>query len=632
MIVSRSSFSSVLQALSAHSRLALDTETTGLRPYAGDRLFSIVISVGEWMDPAVGAKGPPFAFYFNFQPYPGLEPDLVLGAEHLARLQGAFADPHKTWYLHNAKYDLAILLQEGIELAGPIHCTQALARVERNDYMTYSLDACLKRDLGMSKDDKVKAYIKDQKLWTDVPVPGRKDPDRRLHFDRVPFDLVGPYAEQDANGTYLLGEFQNKSLSDQSRDYPVGVKTLQNIAEMERALTKTVFAMERVGVKIDRKYCERAAKYEDDQIKKAAEGFKQATGREYAASPKLFAEVFGSDKERWQLTEKGNPSFTYEVLQGFQNPAARALLDMRDAESRYRFYTGFLYHADREDVVHPNFNPGGTDTGRFSSSEPNFQNLTSEEGDEEKEFLVRRAIVPRPGFVFIMPDYDQVEYRMMLDYAKHMAVKNFQKRGLTWSEDYFEVANKVRDGFDIHQATADLVGVTRKQAKTLNFGLLYGMGKAKLAKALGVSDEEGGRIKSRYFAALPYVELMVAQVQETVKQRGWIRNWAGRKYNFPDRGGAFRAPNKLIQGGSADVLKHAMNSIHRHQLREDTLSRMVLTIHDELPCEVHESEAQDYPKQVKLIMEEAYPHHYVPLTVGMEWSEKSLADKKKGFP
>lgn len=649
MIVTRSNFSEVLARLRSASLCSLDTETFGLRPYHGDKLFSLVVATIEGV---VGGGDPVITpYYFNFQYYDGLPGEQILAAAHLKQLGPVFADPKREWVIQNAKYDMAILANEGIELAGTIHCTLALARVEWNEYNTYDLDSQGER-IGIRKDPTVEDYIKEHDLWTWQTIPGKKQRVKNKHYDRVPFSIIAPYGCQD---TYVCSRLALSQKANFERlatkqiqgrtpnDRGYADRTILNIVENEKALTKVVFAMEKRGVLIDRAYTERAAAYETDRCTKALQAFKSETGKDLIASPKLFIEVFRSDEERWQWGEetktgKRNPCFDSDVLKTFKNPAARTILDYRDAKSRSDFYLGFLYHADGAGVVHPNFNPSGARTARFSSSGPNLQNLTSESATicracrEEHEgvvtacgkcqstdlytpeFLVRRAIIPRPGHLFIMPDYDQMEYRMMLDYAQE-----------------HELIQKVLGGLDVHQATALMMGVTRKEAKTLNFMLLYGGGAQKLADALGISLDKAYELKRRYFKALPGVEKFIQNVINGAIERDQVVNWAGRIYQYgPIRDYAYTAPNTLIQGGTADVNKFGLVQIDKYLACKK--SKLVLTIHDENPIECHEDEVDEVPRRVKEIMESIYPYRSLPLTVGMEWSRKSLGDKVKGFP
>lgn len=621
MIVSRSSFQKILANLEGRPALALDTETFGLRPWHGDRLFSIVLSDGAE------------AFYFNFQAAPDIPAEFVLSNEHMEGFHRFCSESPRIWAMHNAKYDMAILAQEGIELQGTIHCTMAQARVERNDYLTYDLDSCLER-IGLKKDDRVDAYILEHKLYENRVVPGRVNRAKDKHFNKVPFDLIVPYAEQDALGTFQLYNHQILSIGLQSAKLPPGCPAVKDVMHRERSLTRVVFEMERTGVLVDLPYCARAAAYEADRLEKAKGKFRRETGGQFNDHYSALAKVFQSEKDRWEWNEptktgQVNPSFNSELLRKWENPAAQAVVKAREAKSKLDFYTGFIYHADRNGVIHPTFNQHGAETGRFSSSEPNLQNLSAEEGIElEQEFVVRRAIIPRPGFLFIMPDFDQMEYRLMLEYACKFSQARAADAGMAWKKP--EIIDQILGGLDIHEATAQMMGVTRSRAKTLNFMLLYGGGAGKLARALDIPVGEAMALKSRYFRALPDVLVLMEDLDKSIRTRGYLRNWAGRRCYFKDLRFAYKGPNSLIQGGCADVMKELM--VQLSDVFAGTRSRMVLTIHDEPPCEIHESEAHWLPKRVKEVMESIYPAAFLPLTVGMEYSRKSLGDKVKGFP
>jgi DNA polymerase-1 len=615
MVVGRSNFEAVLARLQAAPKLSLDTETTGLRPYHGDRLFSVIIAIEE--------QGTVTPFYFNFQVYEGVAPDWVLTPSHLGRLKSLCGDASKVWYLFNAKYDMHILAQEGIVLAGTIHCGQAIALVEYNEHQNYDLASCAER-IGFKKDDTVERYIEDHDLKETRQ--GATQKYTHKFYDRVPFDIIAPYGETDGVVTYRLGEYQETALQALANATHPSLPSVRAVLENERRLTHTVFRLENVGVRIDRPYCVRAARYEAARAEAAMADFKRETGRDFKASPKLFAEVFGSEKDLWGYTDKGNPSFDSDFLSKFKNPAAKAVLTYRDAKSKANFYQGFLYHADRDDIIHPTYNPDGAAHGRFSSSNPNFQNLTSEEDEEDlaQEFVVRRAITPRPGYVFIMPDYDQVEYRMMFDFACQMIGRES------------DIVKKIKhEGLDPHQATANAVCETgtelsRKRAKNGNFAWLYGSGDQTFSETIGAPLQEARQVRAAMRRAAPEVQAYVDRIIDTATQRGFIFNWFGRRCYFPNRRVTYKAPNYHIAGGCADVTKIAMNRIDEMFLRMK--SRMVMTVHDELPCEIHESELATAPKLVKDIMESIYPAKYLPLTAGMEWSDKSLGDKKKGFP
>ncbi len=639
MIVTRSQFSVVVAALSEKTWLSLDTETTGFRMYHGDRLFSIIIAYKE------------DAYYFNFNPLDfkhssegeeiasELDRELVLSQEHLADLQYLlFSDPAKLWFIQNAaNFDLGILAVDGIFLAGTIHCTKAIGRVEYNDHQhvrtspekkaekPYSLAAQLYR-IGEFKDDKVAAYVKEHDLKSIIIKPGGAEYEQQ-HYDRVPMKLMVPYAEQDATGTYKLGVHQIRSIERQDLLQPelAPTRNLKRVMQNERRLQKTIFNMRHVGVKVDLDYCKRAAAYEADRSLKAADKFKRETGHEYSASSKLFEKIFESEKAKWSYTDKGNPSFDADALALLESPAAKFILEMREAKSKSDFYTGFLWFADRDGVVHPDYNPEGAVHGRFSSSNPNFQNLTSEEDEEEiaQEFIVRRAIVPRDGYVFIMPDYDQMEYKFMLEQACRLM------------REETALAKLVVGGMDFHKATVanvDRVGgkIDRKQAKTVNFLTLYGGGVELLSQNLKIPFSAAQGIQNAIFQSAPEIRKFINACIDSARQRGYVINWMGRRSHFSNSRFAYKAPNYIISGGCADVVKEAMNNIDDELA--STKSRMVMTVHDELPTEIHESEIAKLPYLIKEHMERVYQSTYIPLTTGMEWSAKSLGDKIKGFP
>lgn len=577
--------------------LALDTETTGLMPYHGDRIFALVLSDGR------------DTWYFRFDDSSSKLPQVLLDL---------FKDRERTWYLHNAKFDLHHLWKTfGVNgLAGAVHDTAIGARLEFNDHFSYSLDACAERlGDGRVKSDEVAEYIKAHNLWEWENIPGKKTRRKIMHFQKVPDEIMMRYACQDAEVTFALGEHQVERIGAIDNLLPQnGIPRLASVLDTERKLVQVVTNMECFGVKVNEEYCRQALEHYQEVQRQEAQAFHINTGKEYKASPKLFAEVFANEKDKWTYTEKGNPSFESDTLETFESLAAKNVLAIRNAKSRCDFFATFLDQSDANGFVHPSFNSGGTATGRFSSSEPNFQNLTNDEEAPDEKFPVRRAIVPPdPSYCIVSMDYKQQEYRLMLDYAGEL-----------------ELIDQVKGGADVHQATADLMGVSRKYAKTLNFMLLYGGGVKKLADALGISEPQAKELRGLYFSKLPRVRRLIEQVTNVAATRGYVYNWAGRRYWCENEEFAYRFPNRVIQGGGADIMKQAMVRIENEVLLVSR-STMTLTVHDELVFYIHRNDLHIVPK-IKQIMEEIYPAKLLPMEVDVSHSWVSLGDLKEGAP
>jgi len=435
IVVTEKNLKGVLKTLSGSHTLALDTETTGLRPYHGDKLFSLIIANQST------------EFYFNFQDYVA-EKIKGLPRAVLQSLRSLFENPAIRWRLSNAKYDMAILLQEGLELRGEIHDTQAIGRIVKNTLFNYSLDA-LAKIIGLEKDDKVDAYIKEHKLYQLEVDEDTGEKTKKPCYWKVPFSLISVYACNDARCTYAIADYQEAEIEKTKG----ALGSTRAVFENEKKLTPVLFGMERAGILVDTEYAKRALSYELKRLQNAKTDFEafaeKALGKPvpFTDSAKCFAPVFDAVGERYPLTEKGNPSFARPALEGMSTPLAKMILSYREAQKiSGTYYENFLYFADARSRIHGSIRQGGTKTGRLSAAEPNMQNLNKEsvnhcgvcEADienpakpcpdcganshEAREYMVRRAFIPSPGTFFLMPDYDQMEYRLMLEYAGEMDV------------------------------------------------------------------------------------------------------------------------------------------------------------------------------------------------------------------
>jgi len=553
------------------------------------------------------------ALYFNFNTRENdftIPPEAVLPRTYLQHFEKILSNPASTWAMHNAKFDLAMLSREGLRLAGQVHDTEVIARVLDSSHQSYSLENCLKRlakETGSDlyeKDDRVKAWITKNKAYTETSVPGKKGKQRNLQFYKVPFEIIVPYAEMDAIATLRLAEHQCKRINA-TKDY-------RRVARQERSLTPVCFRMEEFGIKIDRSYTEAALSFEKAAIDKLNEDFEQQTGKRFLDSNLYLSAVFSELGYEAKKTAKGNASFDDAALAEIDHPLAKTVCKIRESYKKCStYYSTFLYMADKTDRIHPNMKQGGTTTGRFSYWEPNLQNVPKEENLEEP-WLVRRCFVPDKGKCFVMLDFDQMEYRMMLDQAEESKV----------------IHRILNLGEDVHEATAQMLGITRKQAKTVNFMLLYGGGVEKLAKSLAITVPEAAKIRESYFYHLPNVSKWIKATIAISRVNGYVENWNSRKCPI-EKDFAYKAPNWLIQGGCADVVKRAMLQIDT--LLSDKKSKMILQVHDELLFEMPPDEFY-LINDLKKIMESQYPYKKLPLTVSTDHSWKSWADKVKGSP
>lgn len=594
MIITPSNLSSVLTSLAQKTVLAIDTETTGLYADRGDRLFSVAICDGDE------------TYYFNFN---GLtEPeyvDTILGRDLLQQFQPLFSIAGITWVMHNAKFDMGMFGVEGLEFAGLVWDTEVGARIENNSHMSYKLSDCGVR-IGVEKSDEVEKHIESNGLYSSVFTPGKKTLGKNKHFHKVPLKIISRYAEQDVRVTYALYKKQLGFMQASEAKCPA--RNAFRVMRLETEVTKVCYRMERKGVRVDLAYSKTALEYEQEITRLLTQDFRGIAGIDFTDSGPELAEVFGGLGIPIRTTKKGNPSFTDDNLALIPHPIAKIVQDLRTSAKRMSFFHTLVWASDKNGVIHANIRQAGTTTGRISITSPGLQQLPSK---ETCAFPVRRALIPREGHYFAMLDYDQMEFSLLLDYIGDMTI-----------------INKVLGGLDVHQATADAVGITRTQAKTTNFAIIYGSGIALLAKNLGKSYAEAKAIKNAVLNTVPAMRALITTVSDRIEGRRdhTIYNWMGRPYRYPDTRFAYRGLNHLIQGGCADVMKTAMVGVDAYlaPLR----SRLLIQVHDELLVEVHESEPE-VPARVREIMSTAYPHKHLPFTCSVEYSRLNWFDKEE---
>jgi DNA polymerase-1 len=561
----------ILEYLSKVPLLSIDTETTGV--HWSDRAFLATVST------------PDKTFIF---PDPSV----------LSRI--SFAG--KETVFQNAKFDMRMLKHCGVSLENArLHDIGILDRILYNDRMStrdYSLEAMGNR-YGFPKDKTLDKYIKEHGLYEERPTRYTGEIEKIPQFYRVPKDILYQYAANDSEITlkiylHLIGKADAGDLA---------------VYTNECELLHYTFMMEWNGIRVDTYYTEQALFEEQARLSRNMDRFKEVAGVHFEDKKSLLVPIFERAGELIQLTEKGNPQLTDEVLESYKSPEAAIVRRIRHHSKRISTY--FCNYLDMVDDYNGYIRPAiwqhGTKTGRISYSSPNLQNVPKDEEDDAR-FPVRGCFVPEKGNIFLSCDYSQQEYRLMLDYAgEHKVIK------------------EVMAGKDLHQAIADSIGISRKHAKTLSFAILYGSGPDNIAGMLGITVTEARILRDKYLLSLPRVDQLISNVIAKNKRQGYVTNWLGRKLrNTTDY--SYTAPNHLIQGGCGDIAKKAMVGIGK--LLHKTCINMRLQVHDQLLFDGPEEEIRKYYPQIKEIMESVYTgRNGIVLTIDSSYSEKSFAER-----
>ena len=606
-VLTEEAFDRWMDRIAAAEAFAFDTETTSL-DYVDARVVGVALAVA----PGEGAYVP-FAHR-----YPGapdqLDEDRVLGA-----LRPLLEDPDRRKIGHNLKYDMSVLANHGIAMAGVAHDTMLASYVFNSTASRHDMDTLATRYLGIRT-----------RKYEEVAGKGAK----QITFDQVPLDDAGPYAAEDADVTLRLHAFFTPRLAERS-----GLERVY--AEIEMPLVPVLSAMERRGVRIDaerlRGLSEELAVRMDALEREAHEA---AGGPFNLQSPKqIQAILFDPDGLGLPVRTKtptGQPSTADAVLQDLAREFAlpRIILDHRALSKLRSTYAVAL----RENVnrttgrVHTSYHQAVASTGRLSSSAPNLQNIPVRTAEGRR---IRQAFVPPPGFVLLSADYSQIELRIMA----HLS----GDEGLLGA---------FAAGRDIHRATAAEVGGVaeaavdgemRRRAKAVNFGLIYGMSAFGLARQLGIERGEAQGYIERYFERYPGVRAYMEETRERARDRGYVETVFGRRLYLPDirsRNAARRqyaertAINAPMQGTAADVIKRAMVSLHEWTAGREDEVRMIMQVHDELVFEVAAHAVAEASTAVEEHMARAADeladrmgvgHLRVPLEVeagsGMNWDE-----------
>lgn len=602
IIVNHTNLPEISKQLLQQKVLAIDTETTGLRPYQGHRVFSIIIT----------SEAASYYFNIDFTPdHLGKCPPLEssFNPKDLAFIGFLLDRKEVTFYAHNAKFDIHMLsfVFPLCQFKARIVCTEATARLINNTLPNYKL-ASLGVLIGHEKDDSVEKYISKHKLYINIDV-GKKKPRQDKHYNLVPFDIIANYGMQDGIVTLHLGKHIEKRIGELSKQFiEMGLPDIRQVFNQEIALTKVLYRMEKQGVKIDLAYCKEAYEYHIGEANIAAEVFYCISGIEFQDAPSVLKKAYEAAGYVTAKTAKGNPSFKDDVLPN-DNLSDMVRKYRKNYKKAITYFRNLIDLADSEGFIHCDFKQSGALTGRMSCMSPNLQNIPKR-GEDKSKYPVRRAFIPYDNNLLGLFDFDQMEYRKLLDDANEETI----------------IKAILEDGLEVHSATAKEMTVSRDEAKTLNFKLLYGSGAKAVGIDLGITLNAAKALIYKYFFKLPRVKGLLQSIKHTSKSRGYIVNFMGRML-LCGHGDEYKMPNHYIQGSCGDIVKYAMIKIDTLIHENNLKSRLILQVHDEVILYIDKTEEHLF-KEIKELLQNSYKHRFLPLTAGADFSVKSWQDKE----
>ena len=579
-----------LKNLKGAKEIAIDLETND--PHLIELGSGNVTGKGHIAGIAVAVEG--WSGYFPIHHEQGGNMDKKLVLEWLQEICN---QEYTTFIFHNAMYDVCWLRNAGINIKGKIVDTMIAASLIDENRLSYQLNVLAKHYVGLGKDEKV--------LYNAAKEYG-VDPKKDLW--RLPPMFVGQYAERDAEVTLKLWQRLHRELHDQE---------LIDIFRLETQLFPCLIEMRFKGVRVDLEKAHKIKKNLMEREQKILNKIKDLTGLEVEImAARSIAKAFDKLKLPYDRTAKSNePSFTKNFLQNHPHELAQSIADAREINKAHTTFIDSITKHAHKGRIHADINQirsdqGGTVTGRFSMSNPNLQQIPARH--PELGPLIRSIFIPEKKCKWGSFDYSQQEPRILVHYAKLQNLPGVH-----------EIADAYKAGdADFHKVVADMAGIKRKQAKTINLGLMYGMGKNKLMAELGLMKESAEKLIRQYHSRAPFVKQLMDNVSRKANDRGKIRTLLGRACHFdlwqPVQFGVFKplpleqarknydeplkraftykALNKLIQGSAADMTKKSMVALYKNGIIPH------IQIHDEVDISV---ESDKKAEQIVQIMEEA---------------------------
>ena len=504
---------------------------------------------------------------------------------------------------HNAMYDVCWLRAAGIQINGHIVDTMVMASLIDENRLAYTLNSISYEFLG---------EVKDEKALNEAAQSWGIDPKSEMY--KLPAMYVGNYAEKDAQLTLELFKVLSREIQKQN---------LQNVFDLETQLFPCLIDMKFKGVRIDTEKAHKLKQQLTAQEHELLLKVKQETGIEpqiWAA--RSIATVFDKLGLHYERTEKASaPSFTKNFLQEHKHPIVQMIAKAREINKAHTTFIDTILKFTHNGRIHADINPirsdqGGTVTGRFSYANPNLQQIPAR--NKELGPMIRSLFLPEIGHKWGCFDYSQQEPRLVVHYAA-------TTEPICFDESVTSIVEKFKkDSVDFHKTVADMAGISRDQAKTINLGLFYGMGKAKLQAELGLNTKEEAEILfNQYHNNVPFVKELMNKTSQFAQTSGSIGTLLGRRCRFNKwepatfgmhtamsfeeaertygrgrirRAMTYKALNKLIQGSAADMTKKAMLDLYNEKIIPH------IQIHDELDISVVDD---NHAKKIVEIMESA---------------------------
>lgn len=545
---------------------------------------------------AVSVESGKKAWYFPMRHQNGnnLDPKITL-----RWMQKQMATPHMSKIMHNATYDAGWLLAEGVTIEGPIIDTMIAAPLVDENRFSYSLNNLGKDYIDMRKDERLlRAAASDWGV------------DAKAEMWRLPARFVGPYAEQDARMTFKLWERLKIEISKQD---------LHSICNLEMALIPLMLRMRATGVAVDLDKADVVRKGLRSKVKDLKSEIKRLTGVgiEPWASESV-RQVFDALDLTYPRTEAGAPSFTKAFLNAHPHEVAKMIVKLREFDKADSTFIDSILRHEHKGRIHTEFHQlrsddGGTVTGRFSSSSPNLQQIPAR--DPDIKAMIRGLFIPEPGEKWGSFDYSSQEPRLLVHFA-----------GSLPDTTRHPIVDKIIEEYntsdvDLHQMVADIAGISRKEAKTVNLGIMYGMGVSNLAGQLDVTVEAAKEVLDTHRSKVPFVKQLADLASKQAEKNGQIRTLLGRLCHFhlweprsfemgkppkpfeeaqKEYGGVggirraytYKALNRLIQGSAADQTKKAMVDCLNEGLTP------LLTVHDELCFSIPDQKTADKVQEI----------------------------------